>query len=429
MANSGDLVKIETKEETFEGVLMPEEKGVVVVKLRSGYNIGIDKSKIKKISITEKRKELKSTTLQLDQNKSLPKISILHTCGTIASKVDYETGGVISRFTPEEIISMFPELKNIAQLSSRLVRNMWSDDMRFAHYNILAKEIEKEVKSGADGIIITHGTDTLHYTGAALSFALENLPIPVILVGAQRSSDRASSDAGMNLICASEFIAKTDFAGVVLCMHDKTSDSKCAILPGVKCRKMHSSRRDAFKAINTTSIATVDSDSRKIDFLRTDYNKKDKNRKLQLKLFDEKRKVGLLKIHTNMYSSEFKSYEGFDGLVIEGTGMGHAPINEIDELTKEHSKIFDSIKNLIKKGTVVAMSTQTIYGSVDMNVYSSGRKLIELGVLGNYTDMHPETAFIKLAWLLSNFENEQVKELYAKNLRGEISENLSVSEE
>ena len=109
--------------------------------------------------------------------------------------------------------------------------------------------------------------------------------------------------------------------------------------------------------------------------------------------------------------------------------MGHAPINEIDELTKEHSKIFDSIKNLIKKGTVVAMSTQTIYGSVDMNVYSSGRKLIELGVLGNYTDMHPETAFIKLAWLLSNFENEQVKELYAKNLRGEISENLSVSEE
>ncbi len=429
MANSGDLVKIETKEETFEGVLMPEEKGVVVVKLRSGYNIGIDKSKIKKISITEKRKELKSTTLQLDQNKSLPKISILHTGGTIASKVDYETGGVISRFTPEEIISMFPELKNIAQLSSRLVRNMWSDDMRFAHYNILAKEIEKEVKSGADGIIITHGTDTLHYTGAALSFALENLPIPVILVGAQRSSDRASSDAGMNLICASEFIAKTDFAGVVLCMHDKTSDSKCAILPGVKCRKMHSSRRDAFKAINTTSIATVDSDSRKIDFLRTDYNKKDKNRKLQLKLFDEKLKVGLLKIHTNMYSSEFKSYEGFDGLVIEGTGMGHAPINEIDELTKEHSKIFDSIKNLIKKGTVVAMSTQTIYGSVDMNVYSSGRKLIELGVLGNYTDMHPETAFIKLAWLLSNFENEQVKELYAKNLRGEISENLSVSEE
>ena len=308
MANSGDLVKIETKEETFEGVLMPEEKGVVVVKLRSGYNIGIDKSKIKKISITEKRKELKSTTLQLDQNKSLPKISILHTGGTIASKVDYETGGVISRFTPEEIISMFPELKNIAQLSSRLVRNMWSDDMRFAHYNILAKEIEKEVKSGADGIIITHGTDTLHYTGAALSFALENLPIPVILVGAQRSSDRASSDAGMNLICASEFIAKTDFAGVVLCMHDKTSDSKCAILPGVKCRKMHSSRRDAFKAINTTSIATVDSDSRKIDFLRTDYNKKDKNRKLQLKLFDEKLKVGLLKIHTNMYSSEFKSY-------------------------------------------------------------------------------------------------------------------------
>jgi glutamyl-tRNA(Gln) amidotransferase subunit D len=429
MANAGDLVKIETKEESFEGVLMPEEKEAVVLKLKSGYNLGIERSQIKKISVLEKKKEHKVPELKVDQNKSLPKISILHTGGTIASKVDYETGGVISKFTPEEIIAMFPELKNIAQLSSRLVRNMWSDDMRFAHYNILAKEIAKEIKSGTEGIIITHGTDTLHYTGAALSFVLENLSVPVILVGAQRSSDRASSDAGMNLICASEFIVKTDFAGVALCMHDRTSDSKCAILPGTKCRKMHSSRRDAFKSINSSPFATVDFDSRKIEFLRKDYLKKDKNQKLQLKLFDEKIKVGLLKIHTNMYSSEFKTYDSFDGLVIEGTGLGHAPISEIDEFTKEHTKIFDAIKNLIKKGTFVAMSTQTIYGSVDMNVYSPGRKLVEIGVLGNHTDMHPETAFIKLAWLLSNFKKDEVRELYSKNLRGEISENLSVSEE
>lgn len=429
MANSGDLVKIETKDETFEGVLMPEEKENVILKLKSGYNVGIDKSKIKKIFILEKRKEPKSATLKLDQNKSLQKISILHTGGTIASKVDYETGAVYNKFTPEEILKMFPELSKIGNISSRLIRNMSSDDMRFAHYNLMAKEIEKEVKAGSEGIIITHGTDTLHYTGAALSFVLENLSIPVILVGAQRSSDRASSDAGMNLICASEFIAKTDFAGVVLCMHDKTSDSKCAILHGAKCRKMHSSRRDAFKPINSVPIATVDFDSRKIEFIRKDYEKRNSAKKLQLKLFDEKIKVGLLKVHTNMYSSEFKAYENFDGLVIEGTGLGHAPINEIDEFTKEHSKILNEIKNLIKNKKIVAMSTQTIYGNVDMNVYSPGRKLIELGVLGNYTDMHPETAFIKLAWLLSNFKKEQIKELYSKNLRGELSENLGVSEE
>ena len=428
MANAGDVVKVETKEDSFEGVLMPEEKDVLILKLRSGYNMGINKSKIKKISVLEKKKEAKEANIKLEQNNSLPKISILHTGGTIASKVDYETGAVYNKFSPEELLKMFPELNKIANISSRLIRNMSSDDMRFSHYNLMAKEIEKEIKSGVEGIIITHGTDTLHYTGAALSFILENLSVPVILVGAQRSSDRASSDAGMNLICASEFISKTDFAGVVLCMHDQTSDSKCSILQGSKCRKMHSSRRDAFKSINSIPFATVDFQSRKIEFLRKDYERKSA-KKLQLKLFDEKIKVGLLKIHTNMYSSEFKAYESFDGLVIEGTGLGHIPINETDEFTKEHSKIFNEIKSIIKKGTIVAMSTQTIYGSVDMNVYSPGRRLIELGVLGNYTDMHPETAFIKLAWLLSNFKKEQVKDLYSKNLQGELSENLRVDEE
>ena len=422
---SGDHVKIVTRDDSYEGVLMPEEEGFYVVKLENGYNIGVDKKRVKNLVLLgEKQLAKSSESKKLEQKKDLPKISILHTGGTIASKVDYETGGVISRFTPEELIDMFPEIKNIAQLSSRLVRNMWSEDIRLVHYNILAKEVEKEIKSGATGVIITHGTDTLHCTSAALSFALQNLPVPVIVVGSQRSSDRPSSDAAMNLICAATFIANTDLAEVVICMHENTDDNTCVVLQGTKCRKMHSSRRDAFKPINSLPFAKISFESRKIAFLRTDYKKKSSS-KIKLMLFDEKLKIGLLKTHINMFASEFDAYKDFDGLILEGTGIaGNPPINEIDEFTKEHTKISKSIKKLVDKGVIVAAATQTIYGSINMNVYTTGRKMQELGIIGNYHDMHPETAFIKLAWLLSNFKKKEIPQLFSKNLVGEISERL-----
>lgn len=418
----GDKVKVESKIGSFEGVLMPEENDFLVLKLNTGYNISINKKQVMKTELVEKQKEITDKPIKTEQNKSLPTISILHTGGTIASKVDYDTGAVYNKFTPEEMLKMFPELTKIANISSKLLSNMSSDDMRFSHYNIMAKAVEEEVKKGVKGIIITHGTDTMHYTSAALSFALENLPIPVLLVGAQRSSDRGSSDAAINLICAATFIANTNYSGVALCMHEHSEDNHCVILSGTKCRKMHSSRRDAFQPINTTPIARIDYNTKQITMLNSLTKKEGK---FSLKLFEEKLKVGLLKVHTNMYAEEFKTFSKFDGLVIEGTGLGHAPINEIDKFTKEHDKIFEEVKNLAKKMPVV-MTSQTIYGAIDMNVYTPGRRLLEIGVLGNYCDMTPETAFIKLAWLLSNHAKE-TKELFNKNLRGEISETIEYS--
>ncbi|MBC8500694.1 MAG: Glu-tRNA(Gln) amidotransferase subunit GatD [Nanoarchaeota archaeon] len=422
MAKAGDKVKIFYKKEVVEGVLMPEEDPkFVFVKLDSGYNIGLKKSFVKRTEMVKKKVKSKQATKKVTTKRGLPTISILHTGGTIASKVDYETGAVIARYSPEEILSMFPELKQIANIKSRLVRNMWSEDMRFAHYNMLAKEVKKEINGGSNGVIITHGTDTLHYTSAALSFALENLPVPVILVGSQRSSDRGSSDAAVNLISAALFIStRKDFADVAVCMHENTDDDTCIILSGTKCRKMHSSRRDAFRAINTTPWTIINWKKRKIKIISTDYNKPSKN-KLKILPFKENLKVGLMKVHTQMYSEQFKFYKGYAGLIIEGTGIaGNIPVNEIDDFTKENTKIAKAIQSLVKSGTVVAAATQTIYGRIDMNVYTTGRKMQDLGIIGNYLDMIPETAFIKLAWLLSNHK-KKVKKLFMKNLRGEIS--------
>ncbi|MBW2999645.1 Glu-tRNA(Gln) amidotransferase subunit GatD [Candidatus Woesearchaeota archaeon] len=419
MAKAGDKVKVICKDEEIEGTLMPtEEKGTVVVKLDSGYNIGIDEKRVKQIKVLKKFSAKETKKPAVKEKKGLPVVSILHTGGTIASKVDYETGGVVAKFTPEELVEMFPELTDIANIHSRLVYNIMSENLRFSHINMIAKDIEKEAKKGVDGIIITHGTDTMHYTAAALAFILEGLSIPVILVGAQRSSDRGSSDAGVNLICAAQFIAKSDFAGVALCMHENPDDDTCVVLPGTNARKLHSSRRDAFKAVNATPIAMV-TPKGKIDFAAKEYSKKSDS-KLKLKLINEKIKVGIAKCHPNMLASEFKSFEGFDGLVIEGTGLGHAPIIKTDEYTKENEKILNEIKKLCKK-TVAVMSSQTIFGRLQMNVYTPGREIQEAGVLGNYSDMTTETTFIKLAWLLSNYSKKETKKLITENLRGEIS--------
>ncbi|MFH1505868.1 MAG: Glu-tRNA(Gln) amidotransferase subunit GatD [archaeon] len=418
-AKQGDLVEVVCKDETIKGVLMPSKDKFVVVKLDSGYNIGIAKRNIKNIKSIGKKLSSLEKPVAPKSNKKLSKVTILHTGGTIASKVDYNTGAVIAKFKPEELLGMFPEIGTLANISSRMLTNTLSSNMRFAHYNLIAQEIGKEAKNGVKGIIVPHGTDTLHYTAAALSFILENINIPVVLVGSQRSSDRPSSDATINLISAIIFITQAKLPGVYVCMHENMEDDKCLVFHGCKVRKMHTSRRDAFKAVNSSAIAKIDYKKKKVDILNKEIVFKPKDG-LEIKPFKDNVKVGILKTHTNMFADEFLAYKNFDGLVIEGTGLGHAPAENIDTFTKEHDKIYKAISSLAGKMPVV-MTSQCIYGRVNMNVYSYGRRLQEAGVLGNNLDMTSETAFIKLAWLLSNNKKE-VQELFSKNLRGEISE-------
>lgn len=431
MPKAGDSVEVVTADETIKGTLLqsPElEKGVVIIKLLSGYNMGIDRAGIKKISLAapqQQQKEAEDKTAGVAAKKvpqpkqKLPKISILHTGGTIASKVDYRTGAVYSSFKPEDLLGMFPELADIAEFDSVFISNMWSDDLRFRHFELIAKAVGKEAKKGVDGIIIGIGTDNLAVASAAMAFIVESTPIPVLFVGAQRSSDRGSSDAAMNLISAATFIAKSDFSGVAICMHESMSDNDCLILPACKTAKLHTSRRDAFRPVNTTAIARVSYDTRSITMLRSDYQKKDSSRKLVLKPRMEE-KVGLLKITINMFPEQFSFFKGYKGLVIEGTGLGHTPGQAPNELAAIHKRIYPALKSVVDSGCVVVMASQCLYGRVQMHVYDKGTDLTNLGVIP-CEDMLPNTAFVKLAWLLGNYPEKEVKELIAKNLRGEIT--------
>lgn len=413
----GSRVSVSSKKGTHEGMVMPNSNAkTLFLKLDSGYTIGIAQSTITSVKEVSSQKPAVHQRLKLEEKKGLPTILVIHTGGTIASKVDYATGGVTSQFSPEDLVEMVPELSELSNIRTIQLFNIFSEDMRPEYYTKIAETIKKEYKK-VDGIIIGHGTDTLHYTSAALSFMLENIPIPVILVGAQRSSDRGSSDAAMNLICAAEFIKKTYFKGVAICMHENTSDESCVVLPATKVRKMHTSRRDAFQPINTKPIARINYSTRAVTMIEKAANPS------SAPLFKTKiePKVGIVKVYPGINPKVFDSFKGYKGLIIEGTGLGQMP------LSGKNKPLEASIKKLAKSGTVIAMTSQCIYGRVNMDVYSRGRELQSLGIIPGQ-DMTTETAFIKLSWLLANFKKTEVKELFSKNLRGELKDRLLPSE-
>ncbi|PIN73912.1 Glu-tRNA(Gln) amidotransferase GatDE subunit D [Candidatus Woesearchaeota archaeon CG10_big_fil_rev_8_21_14_0_10_45_16] len=425
MANPGDSVIVKTKKQEERGLLIPSpSKSVVLVKLDNGYNVGFPKKEVTSLTVVKKGTAVKPKSAKVSKNTKLPTISILHTGGTIASKVDYRTGGVTTDFKPEELISLFPELKKIANINSELVAQMWSDDLRFAHLTLLANKIQQHIKKGVKGIIVGMGTDNLSVAAAAMSFMVERSPVPIIFVGSQRSSDRGSSDAAMNLICAAEFVVKTDFGGVAICMHKSSDDTECWILPAVKTAKLHSSRRDAFKAVNDRPLATVNYKNGVITYLKRDYQLRSDATIIKPRLEE---KVGLLKIHINMFPEQFEFFKGYKGLVIEGTGMGHTPGQSPNKETEIHKKMYPAIKKVIDSGCVVVMTTQCLFGPVNLNVYSKGRDLQEIGVLSG-KDMLANTALVKLSWLLGNYP-KKVKEMFSENLRGEINERLQYEKE
>ena len=422
---SDQFLHVETKDgASFNGLMMPgSDDSILVLKLWSGYNVGVIRKNIVKLTKIQGQKKVaeKVEKKALKMDTSLPTIAILHTGGTIASEIDYETGGVVARFTPEELLAMFPEIKNFAQITSSQVMSMMSEDMRFSHYQLIAKAVEKEIKKGVAGVIVGHGTDTLAITAAALSFMFDHLPIPVIFVGAQRSSDRGGTDAYLNMLNAAYFITHGNFKGVGLCMHATTNDEDCVILPATKTKKLHTSRRDAFQPVNALPIARVNVKQKKIEYVQAHHP--GTTGKLTLRDgFEEK--VAVIKAYPNMFSHFIDTAieKKYKGIVLEGSGIGQAPTN-----IKENLPVYNSLKKFIGSGGVVVLTSNCIFGEVHPYIYKNCRRLQEIGVIFG-KDMLTETALVKLAWLLGNYPKKEVAHLMTENLKGEINSRLLYQE-
>jgi glutamyl-tRNA(Gln) amidotransferase subunit D len=324
----------------------------------------------------------------------LPHVTLLGTGGTIASRLDYRTGAVIPAFSPGELYGAVPELADIANLKTKKLFGVFSEDMESSHWITLAKAIGDEIKNGVDGIVIGHGTDTMHHTSAVLSFMVQNSPVPIVLVGSQRSSDRPSSDAALNLINATRTAAYGDIAEVSICMFGPTSDEYDLLHRGTRVRKMHSSYRSTFRTIGDTPLAMVYKD--RFEYLTKDYKKRRKDKKVNIDTAFED-KVSLVYYYPNMTGDIIDSLtdSGYRGIVIAGTGLGHV-----------NRKANPAIKRAIAKGVTVAMTVQTLWGYVQMYVYDTGRDLLDLGIIP-CKNMLPETAYVKLGWVLGHTDNPE----------------------
>jgi glutamyl-tRNA(Gln) amidotransferase subunit D len=408
----GDILRVTSKGKVYEGILIPRSgKGTaIIIKMKSGYNIGIQVNEDVKIEKIGKGTKPSFVSPPIPkQNPGLPHVVIMSTGGTIASRVDYRTGAVRSAISASDIYGVVPELAEVARVDTEIVFSLYSENITQKHWTELAETVAKRIEQGIDGIVIAHGTDTMAYTSAALSFALQNLPVPVILVGAQRSSDRPSSDAATNLIGAVKAAGEAPFAEVGLAMHETVSDTAIIIHRGTKVRKCHTSRRDTFKSINCVPIAEVK--DLKVTMQADQFQRRDPKKKLVLKPnFSEK--VALVKFYPGLDPSiiDFYVEKDMKGILLEGSGLGHV------------SKFcFNAIKNAVDKGVVVALSSQCIWGRVNMNVYDTGRDLLSFGVVP-LDDMFPETGLVKLMWTLGQTSDvEEAKKLLKTNIAGEFS--------
>lgn len=418
-AKPGDLVEVHFGKLIYEGTLLesPEsEKGIILLKLVNGYNIGLNKKEIIKIAVLKKFIE-KKEDIDIMKDSSKPNIALIITGGTISSRYDSKTGGVHPLDSPESLFKFYPDLfdkVNILKIEVPFMK--FSEEMNFKDWQKLAKICEKLLNdSNIQGIVITHGTDFLHYTSAALSFMLGKLNKPVVLTYSQRSIDRASSDANLNLVCSSFVAGLSDIAEVTLVGHANSEDNFCYVLPGTKVRKMHTSRRDAFKVINGNPIARVFPEG-KLEISEL-FNRRGNVKKANGdNKFEEK--VALVKLYPGQSSEilDFYFEKKYKGIVLELSGIGNASNDWIRK-----------IKGLSARGIVFCGTSQCINGRVDGLVYSSGRKLIEAGVI-YLADMLAETALVKLGWILGHDDwgrsKEIVKEKMLENIAGEFNKRL-----
>jgi len=411
-ASVGDVLEVQTSWGTVTGTLVPRylygDGEHVVLKLKSGYNVGLSLSGLKSARMKSKgEKPSFSAPAPPKAARGLPRVLILGTGGTIASRIDYRTGAVHPAVSSAELHSLVPELSTVGRVEPEIMFDVFSENMTPKHWAKVARRIQKAVEDGVDGVVVTHGTDTLGYTAAALSFALIGVPVPVILVGAQRSPDRPSSDGPLNLVAAVSVAGRAEFAGVYVAMHLGESDDKVAFHGGTRVRKNHTSRRDAFVSVGVPLAAVWGRSG--MEYIAEGLPRRGGMFKPKTR-FDER--AVLLKFYPAMDASLVVAARkgGARAIIVEGTGLGHVSKDVATELHR-----------FIRGGGMVCMTSQCINGRVDMNVYDTGRDLLQAGVLP-LEDMLSETALVKVMWALGNSATvAKAKELMSANLAGEMT--------
>jgi glutamyl-tRNA(Gln) amidotransferase subunit D len=404
----GDTIKITTDSEQTATIMPRYEHSDdrhVVIKLKSGYNVGLELAKIKKIEYVSTPAADQEQDYAVMPNKTLPKILLLSTGGTIASRIDYRTGSVTPALTAQELNASVPELADIANIDAEVLFSEYSENITPDHWIKIAKKLDSLAKSDYAGILVAHGTDTMQYTAAFLSFALAGFPKPIVLVGSQRSSDRPSSDAAQNLIGAAKFVVKCGAVGVFVCMHNSENDDDIACHLGTRVRKNHTSKRNAFETVGARPAFVISQDTITRNLDASYFGQKLYTPKINIDT-----KAALVKYHPGYDPKLVEDLlnHGYRAIIFEGTGLGHIG-----------KTMYDVVRKAKEKGVFLGMTSQCIDGQVNMAVYESGRDLMHLGIIP-LSNMIPETALVKAMWALAN--TNDIEGAMLKNVASEIME-------
>ena len=399
----------------FEGVILPRSETLddkhVVIKMKNGYNVGVHVDRIASaVELGYKEAIYKIPEKEFPVRPNLPRVTLLGTGGTIASRLDYRTGAVIPAFTPGELYGAVPELADICNLTTKKLFGVFSENMAMEQYIKLAQSIGEEIEAGVDGIVIGHGTDTMGHTAAILSFMVQNSPVPIVIVGSQRSSDRPSSDAALNLIHAVRSAAYGEIAEVQICMFGPTSDRYGLLHRGTRTRKMHSSYRSTFRTIGDIPLAMVSRDS--FTYINKDFARRDRSRQVKIDTAYNDRTT-ILYYYPGMHPDLVDALveKGYRGIVIAGTGLGHV-----------NKPLYPALKRAVAAGVHVVMTVQTLWGYAQMYVYDTGRDLLDLGIVP-LDNMLPETALMKLSWVLGHTDDhEEVTRMMRQTVSHEITD-------
>ncbi|MGA8664495.1 MAG: Glu-tRNA(Gln) amidotransferase subunit GatD [Thermoplasmata archaeon] len=379
---------------TWVGTVVPNHgftaDRILQLKLANGYNVGLRIGSSARFhvlpDVSRDARAAPATPAARRGREGEPWVALLTTGGTIASRVDYETGGVRPVKGEDEILAFYPELERSGPVRILPVFDRLSEDLRPDDWIVLGEKVVTAFKDGAVGVVIAHGTDTLAYTAAALSFLLVDLPGPVALVGAQRSPDRPSSDGPSNLQAAVQVAREAPLGEVVAVMHSGLSDTSFAIHRGTWVRKMHSSRRDAFETRNGPLLGKVEGGRVTV----AEFGRPRTPGPARLDGPIDPRAAllwfypGLHPTYAQLLVRELR------GIVLAGTGLGHVGADHLEW-----------IRAATAAGKVVAMTTQCLAGRADPYVYATGRELHHAGVV-YLDDLLPETAYTKMLWALGH---------------------------
>lgn len=334
------------------------------------------------------------------QTKQSKQILMIATGGTIAC--GHSEGGLTPLLSSEELLSHIPDARKLCQITTIQAFNLDSTNMQPCHWLAIARLIEEHYWD-YDGFVICHGTDTMAYTAAALSYLVQNTRKPIVITGAQKPIDMEITDAKTNLSDSIRFACCDRAYGVNIVFDGK-------VIAGTRGKKERTKSYNAFSSINFPYIATIQDDH--ILFYLDDKDRSTGDLRF-FHTIDEK--VGLLKLIPAADAGLFDYMaERYDGIIIESFGVGGLP-------SYDGKDFYDSIAHWTSLGKTVVMATQVTNEGSNMSVYEVGKNIKkEFGLLEAY-DMTLEAAVAKLMWILGQTKApEEIRRLFYQTINRDI---------